>query len=148
MYQLSRSIYRELAPEILADPIPPGQSSNHERVLRAIESSVYRLATDRHYFARPSRTLFREIRIYFPMASQDHVFRVVDRYMTFARKWFEAQTLQGYDLAGNRLECRATTRKGTPCQRMPLPQNGYCPSHQHLADGDVMADEAVHVVAA
>ena len=24
MYQLSRSIYRELAPEILPDPIPPG----------------------------------------------------------------------------------------------------------------------------
>ena len=145
MYQLSRSIYRELAPEILADPIPPGHSSNHERVLRAIESAVYRLATDRHYFAKPSRTLFREIRIYFPIAAQDHVFRVVDRYMTFARKWLEAQTLQGYDLAGNRLECRATTRKGTPCQRMPLPQNGYCPSHQHLADGDVMADEAAGV---
>ena len=31
-------------------------------------------------------------------------------------------------------ECRATTRRGTPCQRTPLPQNGYCPSHQHLAD--------------
>ena len=68
------------------------------------------------------------------MASQDHVYRVVDRYMTFARKWFEAQTTGGYDLAGNRLECRATTRKGTPCQRTPLPHNGYCPSHQHLAD--------------
>ena len=62
--------------------------------------------------------------------------------MTFARKWFEAQTLQGYDLAGNRLECRATTRKGTPCQRMPLPHNGYCPSHQHLADGEITVEEA------
>ena len=65
MYQLSRSIYRELAPDILADPIPPTTGTNHERVLRAIEASIYRLATDRHYFARPSRTLFREIRIYF-----------------------------------------------------------------------------------
>ena len=145
MYQLSRSIYRELAPDILCEPIPPGDRSNHERVLRAIESAVYRLATDRHYFARPSRTLFREIRIYFPICSQDHVYRVVDRYMTFAKKWLEAQTLQGYDLAGNRLECRATTRKGTPCQRMPLPQNGYCPSHQHLADDAVMAAEAAGV---
>ena len=60
--------------------------------------------------------------------------------MTFARKWFEAQTLQGYDIAGNRLECRATTRKGTPCQRMPLPHNGYCPSHQHLADGEITVE--------
>ena len=33
-----------------------------------------------------------------------------------------------------RLDCRATTRKGTPCRRMPLPRNGYCPSHQHLAE--------------
>ena len=120
MYQLSRSIYRELAPEILAEPIPPGHASNHERVLRACEAAVYRLATDRHYFAKPSKTLFREIRIYFPICAQDRVYRVVDRYMTFARNWLEAQTLQGYDLAGNRLECRATTRKGTPCQRMPL----------------------------
>ena len=37
-------------------------------------------------------------------------------------------------LAGNRIECRATTRRGTRCQRTPLPQNGYCPSHQHLAE--------------
>ena len=111
-------------------------------MLRACEAAVYRLATDRHYFAKPSKTLFREIRVYFPIASQDRVFRVVDRYMTFARKWFEAQPTQGYDLAGNRLECRATTRKGTPCQRVPLSHNGYCPSHQHLADGDVLADEA------
>jgi hypothetical protein len=142
VYQLSRSIYRELAPDILADPIPLSHGSNHERVLRACEAAVYRLATDRHYFAKPSRTLFREIRVYFPICAQDHVYRVVDRYMTFARKWLEAQTLQGYDLAGNRLECRATTRKGTPCQRMPLSHNGYCPSHQHLADGEVMVEDA------
>jgi hypothetical protein len=142
VYQLSRSIYRELAPDILADPIPPSHGSNHECVLRACEAAVYRLATDRHYFARPSRTLFREIRVYFPICAQDHVYRVVDRYMTFAREWLEAQTLQGYDLAGNRLECRATTRKGTPCQRMPLSHNGYCPSHQHLADGEVMVEDA------
>jgi hypothetical protein len=31
-------------------------------------------------------------------------------------------------------QCRATTRKGAACQRVPLPRNGYCPSHQHLAD--------------
>ena len=30
--------------------------------------------------------------------------------------------------------CRATTRKGKPCQRTPLPEREYCPSHQHLAD--------------
>ena len=132
MYQFSRSIYRELAPDILEDR--RSGTVNHERVLRACEAAVYRLATDRHYFARPSKTLFNDIRIFFPMSAQCRVFRVVDLYMGLARRWFEMQPDHGYDLAGNRLECRATTRKGTPCQRMPLAHNGYCPSHQHLAD--------------
>jgi hypothetical protein len=46
----------------------------------------------------------------------------------------EEREMAGYDIDGNRLECRATTRRGTPCQRTPLPRNGYCPSHQHLAE--------------
>jgi hypothetical protein len=37
-------------------------------------------------------------------------------------------------VSGKPLQCRATTRKGDACQRVPLPHNGYCPSHQHLAD--------------
>jgi hypothetical protein len=134
MYRFSRSIYRELAPDILEDR--PGQSgpTNHERVLRASEAAVYRLATDLHYFAKPSKTLFNDIRIYFPMSAQHRVYAVVDRYMTFAREFFASRPLSGYDIEGNRLECRATTRRGTPCQRTPLPHNGYCPSHQHLAE--------------
>ena len=132
MYRFSRSIYRELAKEIVEDR--HGGCGNHELVLRACENAVRRLATDRHYFAKPSKTLFNDIRIYFPMSQQHRVYRVVDRYMTFAKEWFASQPQQGYDLLGNRLECRATTRKGKPCQRMPLPRNGYCPSHQHLAE--------------
>ena len=134
MYQLSRSIYRELAPEILEDHVAAAAGSNHERVLRACESAVYRLATDRHYFAKPSKTLFNDIRIYFPMSAQYRVYKIVDRYMTFAKEYFSSRPLTGYDLEGNRLECRATTRRGTACQRTPLPHNGYCPSHQHLAE--------------
>ncbi len=132
MYQFSRSIYRELADAIVEDR--HGGSSNHQRVLCACEGAVRRLATDRHYFAKPSKTLFNDIRIYFPMSHQHRVYRVVDGYMTLARQWLDTQPLQGYDLMGNRLECRATTRKGKPCQRVPLPHNGYCPSHQHLAE--------------
>ena len=140
MYQFSRAIYRELAGEILEDPVPlhDDAASNHERVLRACESAVHRLATDRHYFAKPTKTLFRDIRIYFPMTSQRRVYGVIDRYMTFAREYLETQPLSGYDIDGNRLECRATTRRGTACQRMPLPHNGYCPSHQHLAETEEM----------
>ena len=142
MYQISRSIYREIEAEIIEGRQWGDGPSNHERVLRACEAAVHRLTTDRHYFARPSRTLFNDIRAYFPMSAQLHVYRVVDRYMTFARQWFESQPVHGYDLAGNRLECRATTRKGTPCQRVPLPHNGYCPSHQHLADGEALTVDA------
>ena len=35
-------------------------------------------------------------------------------------------------LDGGVARCRATTRKGKPCQRTPLPDRDYCPSHQHL----------------
>jgi hypothetical protein len=134
MYRFSRAIYRELAAEILEDHPCQCGPSNHERVLRACEATIHRLAMDRHYFAKPTKTLFNDIRIYFPMSAQWRVYCVVDRYLKCAREFIEAQPASGYDLEGNRLECRATTRRGTPCQRMPLPHNGYCPSHQHLAE--------------
>ena len=88
MYRFSRSIYRELAPDILEDR--PGREgpTNHERVLRACEATVYRLATDWHYFAKPTKTLFNDIRIYFPMSAQERVYHVVDRYIAFAREYF------------------------------------------------------------
>jgi hypothetical protein len=136
MYRFSRSIYRELAPDIVEDRPCHVGPTNHERVLRACEAAVHRLATDRHYFARPTKTLFNDIRAYFPISALPRVYRVVDRYMTFAKDYFASMPLSGYDVDGNRIECRATTRRGTPCQRTPLPQNGYCPSHQHLAEPD------------
>ena len=69
MYRFSRAIYRELAGEIIEDPHGSCPHANHERVLRACEAAVERLATDRHYFARPARTLFTDVRAYFPMGS-------------------------------------------------------------------------------
>jgi hypothetical protein len=143
MYRFSRAIYRELAGEIMEPEAPIGGHTNHERVLRACEGAIERLATDRHYFARPARTLFTDIRVYFPMTCQERVWRVVETYMAFADEFFSRQPLRGFDINGNPLECRATTRKGTPCQRMPLPHNGYCPSHQHLAETEEV--EAVPV---
>jgi hypothetical protein len=134
MYRFSRAIYRELACEIIEDRHSAVPTTNHERVLRACEAAVERLATDRHYFARPSRTLFCDIRAYFPMSSQHRVLRVIETYLTCADEFLSRQPNNGYDVYGNPLQCRATTRKGTACQRMPLPHNGYCPSHQHLAE--------------
>jgi hypothetical protein len=132
MYGFSRAIYREIADEIIEDPQTADFNGNHERVLRACEAAMDRLATDRHYFARPARTLFRDIRAFFPMRSQLRVLRVVEHYVEMADGFVARQPKNGYDVNGNPLQCRASTRKGTPCQRMPLPANGYCPSHQHL----------------
>jgi len=131
MYQFSRAIYRELSPHIADDG--PSRIEAHACVLRACEATVERLATDRHYFKRPARTLFNDIRIYFPMSQQARVCATVTRYVNLAQGWLDQQPQHGYDVHGNPLQCRATTRKGTPCQRVPLPHNGYCPSHQHLA---------------
>ncbi len=133
MYRFSRAIYRELADEVIEDP-HGGLHMNHERVLKACEAAVERLATDRHYFAHPSRTLFNDIRTYFPMTSQLRVLCVIQRYLGLADEFLRRLPQNGFDAYGNPLQCRASTRKGTPCQRMPLPRNGYCPSHQHLAE--------------
>ena len=91
MYQISRSIYRELEAEIIEGRLWGEGPTNHERVLRACEAAVHRLATDRHYFARPSRTLFNDIRTYFPMSAQLHVYRVVDRYLSFAGEYLASR---------------------------------------------------------
>ena len=132
MYRFSRAIYRELCDEIVEDSYE-GPHVNHERVLRSCEAVIERLATDRHYFAHPSRTLFNDIRVYFPMCAQLRVLRVIQHYLTLADEFLRRLPQNGFDAYGNPLQCRASTRKGTPCQRMPLPHNGYCPSHQHLA---------------
>ncbi len=126
MYGFSRAIYRELADEITEDPGSGRRQGNHERVLRACEAAVERLATDRYYFAHPARTLFNDIRAFFPMRAQLRVLSVVEHYLGLADEFIREQP--------ENLRCRANTRKGTPCRRMPLIHNGYCPSHQHLAD--------------
>ncbi len=135
MYQFSRAIYRELAPRIL--PLQHGASSSadHGQVLRACEAVVERMATDRHYFANPARTLYCDIRTYFAISEQGHVHRVVNRYIGYAERYLAENPVAAYTaVSGQMPQCRATTRKGSACQRVPLSHNGYCPSHQHLAE--------------
>jgi hypothetical protein len=69
------------------------------------------------------------------MSKQAHVHHVIDRYLTCAQQFLSEHPHEGYTaVSGAPPQCRATTRKGSACQRTPLPRNGYCPSHQHLAD--------------
>ena len=132
MYQFSRAIYREIAGDI--ETSGAGMVEAHQHVLAACERTIERLATDRHYFARPARTLFNDIRFCFPMSAQLKVWKTVTAYIAAAEEYLDRLPKAGCDVNGNPLQCRATTRKGTACQRVPLPHNGYCPSHQHLAE--------------
>ena len=139
MYRFSRAIYREVASEIIEDShCSCSPRANHERVLRACEAAVERLLTDRRYFARPARTLFDDIRAYFPMNSQLRVLWVIQRHVALVDAFLRSLPQNGLDAMGNPLQCRACTRRGNPCKRMPLPHNGYCPSHQHLAETEVI----------
>ena len=137
MYGFSRAIYRDLASDILEDPHAEIRHTNHERVLRACEAAVERLVTDRRYFAHPARTLFSDIRAYFPMTAQLRVLMVIQRYVELVDVFLASLPQNGLDAMGNPLQCRACTRRGSPCKRMPLPHNGYCPSHQHLAESEL-----------
>ena len=127
MYQVSRAIYRELSPGIT------GGREEHEAVLRACEATIERMVGDQHYFARPARTLFRDLRPHFDINDWPRVWRVVQGYVSCTQEALDRLPRTGLDANGNPLQCRATTRRGTPCQRVPLHNNGYCPSHQHLA---------------
>ena len=133
MYQFSRSIYRELALEVVAEK---GEDVciTRQRFLRACETTMERLATDRHYFARPTKTLFNDVRGFFPISSQMRVYRVVERHVELAKEYVDEQAREGVTFDGSPLCCHASTRKGTACQRVPLPGSKYCPSHKHLEE--------------
>ena len=131
MYQYSRAIYRSI--KDLIDPYADQESQLAYRraVLLACEQTMERLAKDPLYFANPSRALFQDIRRYFPITSQAEVAWAVDKGVSAAVAFIEEQVEAGA-LDGGVARCRATTRKGKPCQRTPLPERDYCPSHQHL----------------
>lgn len=138
MYQFSRAIYRQLSEEV-----GPGSAAARcaarQRLLEECEAAMERLATDRHYFARPVRTLFNDTRCLFPMSSQKRVYSVIEHQVRMAVEYVDSQAREGVTFDGSPLCCHATTRKGTSCQRVPLPGSKYCPSHKHLDEIAVIA---------
>ncbi len=133
MYRFSRSIYREIASAVVEDEHDPAGCRNKQLVLDACEETIRRLATDRRYFARPARSLFNEIRTHFAIGDQLRVWSVIDTNIRLALEFLE-RLPDGTGIDGIVRECRAHTRKGTPCQREPLPGRDYCPSHKHLEE--------------
>ena len=138
MYQYSRAIYRSIKDMI--DPYVDRETQLEYRraVLAACEETMERLAKDPLYFSKPDRALFQDIRRYFPITHQAEVSWAVQEGLAAATAFIEAQIEAGaFD--GGVARCRATTRKGKPCQRTPLPDRDYCPSHQHLERSQVAA---------
>ena len=131
MYQYSRAIYRSI--KSLIDPYADQQTQMESRraVLTVCEQTMGRLARDPLYFAKPDRALFQDIRRYFPITAQAQVAWAVSEGVAAAVNFVDSQ-LEAGALDGGVARCRATTRKGKPCQRTPLPERDYCPSHQHL----------------
>jgi hypothetical protein len=138
MYQYSRAIYRSV--KDLIDPYVDEEVRLEYRrsVLAECENTMERLARDPQYFAKPDRALFQDIRRYFPITAQAEVAWAVSKGVGAAVEFIEDQIEAGaFD--GGVPRCRATTRKGKPCQRTPLPDRDYCPSHQHLERSRVAA---------
>ena len=131
MYQYSRAIYRSI--KDLVDPYVDEETQLEFRrdVLESCEQTMERIAADPLYFAKPERALFQDIRRYFPITAPAEVAWAVQEGVNAAVAFIEEQIEQGA-LDGGVARCRATTRKGKPCQRTPLPEREYCPSHQHL----------------
>src|SRR6185312_490440 len=138
MYQYSRAIYRSIRD--LIDPYadPNTRLEYRREVLTACEGTMERLAADPHYFAKPDRALFGDIRRYFPITVQAQVAWAVSQGVS-APVGFVEEQIEAGAFDGGVARCRATTRKGKPCQRTPLPDRDYCPSHQHLERSRVAA---------
>ncbi|MDX6483347.1 MAG: hypothetical protein QOE95_1118 [Gaiellaceae bacterium] len=131
MYQYSRAIYRSIKDLIEPYADHSSQLESRREVLMACEQTMERLAKDPLYFAKPDRALFQDIRRYFPITAQAPVAWAVQEGVAAAVAFIEEQIEAGaFD--GGVPRCHATTRKGKPCQRTPLPERDYCPSHQHL----------------
>ena len=131
MYQYSRAIYRSIKDLVEPYADREAQLDSRRAVLVACEQTMERLASDPLYFAKPERALFQDIRRHFPITAQAEVAWAVQKGVYAAVQFLEEQIESGV-LDGGVARCRATTRKGKPCQRTPLPEREYCPSHQHL----------------
>src|SRR2546421_3946212 len=126
MYQYSRAIYRSI--KDLVDPYvdPETQLDYRREVLAACEGTMERLAADPHYFAKPDKALFQDIRRYFPITVQAQVAWSVSHGVGAAVEFVEEQIEAGaFD--GGVARRRATPRQGKDRPRTPLPQRAHCP---------------------
>ena len=79
MYRFSRTLYLELKDIVDPHPDTISVAEARRRVLEAAQSTVERLASDPRYFPQPARSLFQQIRCYFPISQQARVFYAIER---------------------------------------------------------------------
>src|SRR3954452_3338130 len=95
MYQFSRSMYRELAEFVVPDHSCRASAAK-TRLLNSCEAAVERLASDRHYFARPARWLFNDVRVLFPLSKHLVAYSVIERHMRLAADYVDMQARIGH----------------------------------------------------
>jgi len=132
MYRFSRQIFLQIKDAVDPQPDTVNVVEARRIVLRACEGTLERLANDPRYFPKPARSLFQEIRYYFPITEQARVYYAIENTLRIAQEFIQEEIERSGE--GAIVPCRATTRKGKPCQRTPLPGREYCPSHQHLEE--------------
>ena len=92
MYQYSRAIYRSIRDLAATRTSTRAPSLDYRReVLAACEGTMERLASDPHYFAKPDKTLFQDIRRYFPITVQAQVAWSVSHGVSAAVEFVEEQ---------------------------------------------------------
>ena len=139
MYQYSRAIYRSI--KDLIDPYVTGETQRRSTGARCSRPASRRWSgSPRIRTTSPSRTgrSSRTSGATSRSRCQAQVAWAVREGVAAAVAFIESQIEAGaFD--GGVARCRATTRKGKPCQRTPLPERDYCPSHQHLERSKVAA---------
>ena len=84
MYRFSRQIYMQVRDAVDPHPDTVSVAEARRRILRACEDTVERLARDARYFPKPARSLFQEIRYYFPITEQARVYYTIEHYLGLA----------------------------------------------------------------
>ena len=120
MYQYSRAIYRSI--KDLIDPYAEAseQLESRRAVLEQCEQTMERLAADPHYFAKPDRALFQDIRRFFPITAQAQVAWAVKEGIAaavgFIEEQLEAGALDGGVAAAARRRARASRASAHRCR--------------------------------
>ena len=131
MYQYSRAIYRSI--KDLIDPYvdEDTQLEYPPRSARRVRADDGAARQRSALFRKPGPRAFPGHPPLLPDHVQAQVAWAVHEGVSAAVAFIEEQIEAGaFD--GGVARCQATTRKGKPCQRTPLPERDYCPSHQHL----------------